>query len=53
MLTNKKDFELTEKLRIETGMGMMLCKQALTNTNHDFNKAIQYIEQYKKSGKIF
>ena len=47
-----------KKLREMTGVGMMDCKKALTETNGDFDKAIEWLRekglaaQAKKAGKV-
>ena len=33
------------KLRLQTGAGMMDCKKALTETNGDFEAAIDYLRK--------
>src|SRR3984893_4153063 len=38
------------KLRMQTGAGMMDCKKALTETNGDFEAAIDYLR--KKGAKV-
>jgi len=49
--------ELVKELREKTGVGMMECKKALTETNGDFEKAIDLLRQkglataQKKSGR--
>ena len=50
--------EMVKQLRERTGSGMMDCKKALTETNGDFEKAIEYLREKglaaaaKKSGRI-
>jgi len=47
-----------KELREKTGAGMMVCKQALTETNGDFDKAIDYLRTkglaavQKKQGRV-
>ena len=41
MFTSKDVVELREK----TGVGMLQCKQALTETNGDMEKAINYLRE--------
>ena len=47
-----------KKLREMTGVGMMKCKEALTNADGDFDKAVEYLREQglaasqKKAGKI-
>ena len=47
-----------KNLRERTGCGMMDCKKALTETNGDFDKAIEYLREKglaaatKKAGRI-
>jgi elongation factor Ts len=36
---------MVKELRIKTGAGMMDCKEALTNSEGDFNKAIDYLRK--------
>ena len=54
MFTSKDVVELREK----TGVGMLQCKQALTETNGDMEKAINYLREKgiasaaKKEGRI-
>ena len=49
--------ELVKDLREKTGAGMMECKKALTESNGDFEKAIDFLRQkglataLKKSGR--
>jgi elongation factor Ts len=50
--------ELIKELREKTGAGMMECKKALTESNGDFEKAIDFLRQKglatasKKSGRV-
>lgn len=50
--------ELVKQLRDRTGAGMMECKKALTETNGDMEKAIEYLRERglaaaaKKAGRI-
>jgi elongation factor Ts len=50
--------EMVKQLRERTGSGMMDCKKALTESNGDFEKAIEYLREKglaaaaKKSGRI-
>lgn len=50
--------ELVKQLRERTGSGMMDCKKALTETNGDMDKAIEYLREKglasaaKKAGRI-
>ncbi len=50
--------QLVKELREKTGAGMMDCKKALTETNGDMEKAIEYLREKglaaaaKKSGRI-
>ncbi|MCL2080403.1 MAG: elongation factor Ts, partial [Oscillospiraceae bacterium] len=47
-----------KELREATGVGMMDCKKALTETNGDMDKAIAYLREHglaaaqKKTGRI-
>lgn len=50
--------EMVRELRERTGAGMMDCKKALTNTNGDLEKAIEFLREKglaaaaKKSGRV-
>ncbi len=46
----KVDLKTVQKLRKETGLGMMDCKKALQETNSDYDKAIDLLR--KKGAKV-
>lgn len=39
------DSSLVQKLRLQTGAGIMECKKALTEANGDFDKAVQIVQE--------
>ena len=41
-----------KELREMTGAGMMDCKKALTATEGDFDKAIEFLRQWKQKQQI-
>lgn len=39
------DSSLVQKLRLQTGAGVMECKKALTEANGDFDRAVQIVQE--------